>query len=102
MRRSAWGDKPPCILLDSLECALFQTYVTTSVATKGSQVSVVGSRPEPKTKRELRDMIAKSINVRVVEVAVYRCKSHGWDANVTNQAVKQITSELREKYYLVD
>ena len=65
-------------------------------------MSVVGSRTEPKTKRELRDMIAESINVSVVQVAVYKCKVHGWDANVANQAVKRIASELREKYYLVD
>jgi hypothetical protein len=75
-------------------------------------VSVVRDRTAPKTKRELREIIAKAINVNVALVAVYKCKVHGWDANVmtselsravaTNQALKQIASELRERYHLGD
>ena len=73
-------------------------------------MNVVRDRTEPKTKRELREMIAKAINVNLALVAVYKCKVHGWDANVmttepgaaaTHQALKQIASELRERYHLV-
>ncbi len=56
-------------------------------------------------------MIAKAIDVHMALVAVYKCKVHTWDANVmatepgavaTHQALKQIASELRERYHLVD
>ena len=74
-------------------------------------MSEVRDRTEPKTKRELRAMIAKAMNVHLALVAVYKCKVHGWDANVmtadldavaTHQALKQIASELRTRYHLVD
>jgi hypothetical protein len=74
-------------------------------------VSEVRDRTEPRTKRELRAMIDTAMNVRLALVAVYKCKDHGWDANVmtadpgavaTHQALKQIASELRTRYHLVD
>ena len=71
------------------------------------------NKTEPKTKRELRHMIARRINANMVQVAVYKSKVHGWDASVmttdhpgqavaSHQALKQIASELREKYHLID